>query len=173
MFAGVPDTFGSKHRVRGGLDGRGEVSGGGLGELWGSWESFGDPRWGSRTLGILGGSPGGAQVALGIPGEAMGAPPWLLRPPKGHPSDPQVSPSTPKWPPTFPQASQQSPGGGPGLPKAPLDAPEGAPGEPRASHGEPRGRFFDFWKTSYFLRNTVHFEAGGIRGAPRGSLSGP
>ena len=61
MFAGVTDTFRSKHRVRGDLDGCGEVSGGGLGELWGSWESFGDPRWGSRSsLGSSRGPRGGA-----------------------------------------------------------------------------------------------------------------
>ena len=69
-----------------------------------------------------------------------------------------------------PQASQECPGDPPGPPKTPLDAPEEAQGEPRASPGED---FFDFWKTLYSLRKTLRVEAGDIRGAPRGSLSGP
>ena len=73
MFAGVPDTFLSKDRVRGGLDGRGEVSGGDLGEPWGSWEFFGDPRWGSRSSlwgprGVPGGG-GWLSGSLGRPWE--------------------------------------------------------------------------------------------------------
>ena len=120
-------------------------------------------------LGALRGSVRVAWAALGNPWEAMAGPLGIPGSPRGVLRRPWGNIGGASGALDPPQAPQECPWDSPGPPKTPLDAPEEALGEPRGSLG---GRFFDFWKTLYFLRKIILFEAGGVRGAPRWSPSG-